>query len=121
MFQKACLVLACATAACSQQNSSICDKPSAFKKTEAMDACAHRWAYRLAKSSDPAEIVAKAVVEACGRSISMEADASHTAEQVAGDPSIEYGRLLTDMSEIARRHALFRVVQARAGNCDIPG
>jgi hypothetical protein len=62
------------------------------------EGCVHRWAYRLAASKEPAEVVAKAVTEgACRLAVSR-----------------------TPFPDLYRGEALFHVVQARAGRCTIP-
>lgn len=69
-------------------------------------ACVHRWAYRLAGSDDPADVVARAATAACR------------------DP-IELWRAQENFPTASREdriheRALFHVVQARAGHCLIP-
>ncbi len=79
-----------------------------------MKACVHKWAYRLAQSSDPAETVAKAVVGACNEV------ASYAAEKVSPGPTEAGSKAYQDALAIAETDALFRVVQARAGHCEVP-
>ena len=83
-----------------------------------MPACVHKWAYRLAGSPDSAEVVAKAVTQACVNVIGQ--DAERAAVQVAGHPDEERRQAFFDISmKVMEGQALFRVVQARAGHCDI--
>lgn len=73
--------------------------------------CIHRWSYRLAGSPDPARDVADAVVAACGDAIAWQINA-------AAEPERE--GLASAIMDSAPKEALFRVVQARAGNCGFP-
>lgn len=86
-----------------------------------MNACIHKWAYRLAQSNDPADVVAKAVVHACNDV------ANEVAERVGTGPDAKIGadleRAKTEayrgIVNVGEMQALFRVVQARAGKCDV--
>lgn len=84
---------------------------NSYEQAVHRDECLHRWAYRLAPSRDAADLVAGAVVGACRPQIDR--SASLLAQ---GDENAEgwYG---AEMERIARERALYRVVQARAGNC----
>lgn len=77
-----------------------------------MMACVHKWSYRLARSSEPAPVVAKAVVQACNDVANYSADhvpaPSQKTEVYAGQMAV------------GETEAIFRVIQARAGHCDIP-
>lgn len=87
-----------------------------------MNECVHKWAYRLAASSDPATTVAKAVVRACddvARHAATE-DAAGPAVQAAGNPAAVRAEFYATRLSEGEKEALFRVVQARAGHCDIP-
>lgn len=84
--------------------------------------CVHKWAYRLAGSRDPARVVADAAVTACADAIAWQVShADLSIIQGEGMPErqarIAFGE---QIMESAPKIALFRVVQARAGNCDIP-
>lgn len=139
---RATVVLAVAAALCGcdsgqvpqHPNPDVCDAPAspAVAKAEAQsqpgdtakekfgharedaDNCVHRLAYSLAHSPDRAETVADAVVAGCDGPISFA-----TGWAVAGqllttqDPEKELKGQMRD-------EALFRVVQARAGNCATP-
>lgn len=87
------------------------------------EACLHRQGYRLAGSEDPAETVAKAVVEACEAEVGAAAALIHKrdfdqslAPTVRGkmDEAQESERLARESYE---RFALLKVVEGRAGNC----
>lgn len=81
--------------------------------------CVHDWAFRLAQSPDPAEVVAKAVTRACVNLIDQ--DAQRTAVKVAGHPDEARRQAFFKISmEVMEGQALFRVIQARAGHCEIP-
>lgn len=74
-------------------------------------ACIHRMAYKYAGASDPAEIVAKAVATACGQAIS---------EQINSAEQSERERLAMDIMGSVEGSALAKVIEARAGHCEIP-
>ncbi len=60
--------------------------------------CVHRWSYRLAQSREPADLVARAVVDgACEEPVRR-----------------------TDARGFYLNKALYHVVQARAGGCKVP-
>ncbi len=90
------------------------------------DECLHRWGYRLAKSEDGAETVAKAVVAACGEALSK----WNTQALTQAGPNtsqntldLHTGRSTTMLEQrygYAEGKALFYVVQGRAGNCAAP-
>jgi hypothetical protein len=93
------------------QDGRICLNPPRVEKSGGWGDCVHRWAYRLARSPDPAEVVAKAAVTAC---------ASDIAWQFNNAEPEQRERLLEDINRSAPQLALFHVVQARAGNCNVP-
>lgn len=109
---------------CNQQlenqkaDSRICT-PAPTKAQGEMVNCVRDWAFRLAHSPDPAEVVAKAAVRACVNVI--DEDAVRTAVQVAGHPDEARHQTFFKISmDVMEGQALFRVVQARAGHCEIP-
>lgn len=74
-------------------------------------ACLHRMAYKYAHAADPAEIVAKAVGVSCGQQI---------AEQInAAAPNDRTGLAKNIMGSVDGL-ALAKVIEARAGNCEVP-
>ena len=75
--------------------------------------CVHKWAYRLAGSAEPAATVAKAVAQACS-------DVAVYNTEAASSSGDSKSQLYEGFMAEAEKQALFRVVQARAGNCDIP-
>jgi hypothetical protein len=99
-----------------------------WTKTDA-EACLHRNAYRLASSKDAADIVARAVVQACESEV-MKAASLYRAD--AYDFAITVGRETTDGADARatkaeegalksyREYAMMRVVEGRAGNCKPP-
>jgi hypothetical protein len=90
------------------------------------DECLHRWGYRLARSDDGAEIAARAVVAACGESLSRwNTQALNQAGPNTPQTTLDLhtGRsttMLEQRYEYAQAKALFYVVQGRAGNCAAP-
>ena len=110
----------------------IIDPPTPKDSTEAVanqsdagwqvaraDACVHRQSYRLANSSDPATVVAKAVVEACGPPISSAARSAAMDEQEVGGtvPGWTIQSRITGIEAAYERFALSKVVEGRAGRC----
>lgn len=86
--------------------------------------CLHRHAYRLAPSTDEAETVARAVVQACENSVER-AVSYRRAQAFGGEPSgtlLDERFRLGDEAEAAARRswtefALMKVVEGRAGKC----
>lgn len=82
-----------------------------YQQAVQRDECIHRFAYRFAGVRDDAEAVVGAVIGACRAQI----DRSAT---ILGDGDAEAERwYLVEMEKAARERAMFRVIQARAGNC----
>jgi hypothetical protein len=100
--------------------------------------CVHRWAYRLSPSHDAADIVAEAAVYACKDTLpAMKLERLKKVPQLARLLSEDLGKdeawaaameqkgissgkeigLDAKAYEDIRAEALFRVLQARAGNC----
>lgn len=96
-----------------QANKSICLTPPIRTDGEDHKACAHRWAYKLAHVKEPVATVVDAVVVACEEPIS-----TLSADMFIANPQSENR---DNIERWTRKEALFRVVQARAGNCAIPG
>ena len=101
--------------------------PAPTDASAPLDDCLHRWAYTLAASSDPANVVGEAALAACtdqlsawnrqGLSNGTEGGASVEA------PSLINGQTTNPLAEhyaFAQGRALFYVVQARAGHCGPP-
>jgi hypothetical protein len=97
----------------------------------AVDDCIHRWAYVLSRGHDPADVVAHATMEACSTALaSWNQQGMSTAQPDQIDAPPRYARRgqASDQSAnpMAQRmgmvnaKALFYVVQARAGNCELP-
>lgn len=117
------LVAAIAVAGCDEgAEKRICsDAPTKITPGD-VKACVHKWAYRLARSADPVSSVADAAVIACDGMLITRADdeANSPAVQAAGDPDKVKVETYNLWKNIGREEALFRVVQARAGNCELP-
>jgi hypothetical protein len=86
----------------------------------ALDDCVHRWAYTLAPSRDPADIVAHASIDACSAMVAAVSqpagpppDSRDAAAQQAQNPVAQQMRA-------TEGKALFYVVQARAAGCAPP-
>ena len=94
----------------------ICLTASANIEQGDWNACVHKWAYRLARSPDPAEVVAEAAVEACEDAIEWEI----TEGRIGKLGPAAKAALTQKLRDTAPKQALFRVVQARAGNCVVP-
>lgn len=91
----------------------------------AFDDCLHRWAYRLARSDDPADVVGQATVAACAPALSRWNASTMSGPTVGPDSAVslitgETGTTIGERYGMAQSKALFYVVQARAGNCAPP-
>ncbi len=89
-----------------------------------VDECVRRWSYSLAASRDEADVVADAVVAACGVQLSRWNQQTVNQHSGADDAvSITTGQPTTPLTEryaFTRNRALLYVVQARAGGCSPP-
>ncbi len=100
--------------------------------------CVHRWAYRLAPSGEPVRVVADAAIGACLdalgasqiESVKIKGEIVESLRKEYGDQwasdnynvdtSLFTGKqigIYEKVYEELRAEALFRVVQARSGNC----
>ncbi len=84
---------------------------NAYQQAVQRDECIHRWSYRFAKVPDSAESVVGAVIGACRAQI----DRSATMLGEGDDAAERF--YLAEMEKAAKERALYRVIQARAGNC----
>jgi hypothetical protein len=87
----------------------------------ALDDCVHRWAYALAPSRDPADIVAHAAIDACGTMVT--ALSQQTAAAPEGQTTQDQEQSESPVAQQMRAtegKALFYVVQARAAGCAPP-
>lgn len=97
--------------------------PVAVDAATPVDDCVHRWAYSLAGGSDNADVVADAVVSACGASLDRWNQTSLSQPSGADGVSLTTGQPsnpLAEHSTFARGRALLYVVEARAGQCAAP-
>jgi hypothetical protein len=125
----AALALCAMLAGCSDLRTSLADTPgeaglcapvppvregaaaNAYQQAIQRDECIHRWSYLFAAAPDAADQVVGAVIGACRAQI----DRSAT---LLGEGDAEAERwYLAEMERVARERALYRVIQARAGNC----
>jgi len=141
------LALAVALSGCgkvSVANEAICSTPAIYPigsnlpPVERSKWCVHRWAYKLAQSSEPVGVVADAAVGACldaleAAQIEKRGDQEQRVEKLRGeygdawaantlgkDGSLFTGKqiaLEAKAYEELRAESVFRVVQARAGKC----
>lgn len=87
--------------------------------------CIHGWAYALAPSRDPADLVAQATVEACATRLSQwnQQTLAQNPEAAQQAPSLTTGQptdAISSHAQYAQSRALFYVVQARAAHCAPP-
>lgn len=112
----AILAAAVALGSCSPKpDDSICEPVPTYPRDKITE-CTHFWAYRLAGSPDPAEVVAKAVAQGCA----LVADSEAKRNARSADGRLDENRrqaILKQNMEVVEKNALFRVVEARAGNC----
>ena len=126
-------------------NDAICTTPAIYSvgidkpPVERSKWCVHRWAYKLAPSSEPVGVVADAAIGACLDALqaaqvelgAYQADTRKNLEgrlepEVAARAADEGVSLFSGRSigvaaktyEDLRAEAVFRVVQARAGKCN---
>lgn len=109
-------------AGCDRPDDRICSTPSAEITPGDTQACAHKWAYRLARSNESVETVAEAVATACNDVANYAADKASKSDavQAAGDPEAVRLEGYKGSLAIIKNEAQFRIVQARAGHCDFP-
>lgn len=87
------------------------------------EACLHRNAYRLASSTDEAETVARAVVQACENAVERAVSYRRSGAFASGsDLPLSERVSVGDEAEAAARRswtefALLKVVEGRAGKC----
>jgi hypothetical protein len=92
----------------------------------AFEDCVHRWAYALAPARDPADIVARAAVDACSANLSrwnqqtLDQNPQGVPEAATSLTTGQPTDLMSEHVRYAESRALFYVVQARAGNCAGP-
>lgn len=103
------------------------DLPDLLNKGEVARNCVQKWGYRLAKSQDPADKVADAVMGACWDTIypwayarMVDAKSVTASEKTISSRSGREVNFVEETYEQLHARALFHVVQARAGRCQIP-
>lgn len=103
-------------AGCDRADPMICSSPPKLVQgqPELYMNCVHRWAYRLAQSNESVAVVADAVATACNEPISVSAEQSEHKYGKPGD-----GSYYEAVRSFALSDARFRIVQARAGHCNI--
>ena len=108
--------------------SALADPASAF------DDCVHRWAYTLAPAHDPADVVARAAVDACGplltawnqQTLTQNPDQGQTPYQSrrmdmrGGEQQSQANNPMAQRMGMVEGRALFYVVQSRAAGCAAP-
>jgi hypothetical protein len=82
-----------------------------YQQAVQRDECIHRWSYAFAAAPDSAEAVVGAVIGACRGQIDRSA-----AMLGQGDAEAERW-FLAEAERAARERALYRIIQARVGNC----
>ena len=103
-------------------NTTLSDPAASF------DDCVHRWAYTLAPARDPADVVARASVDACGPILSawnqQTLDQNPQPQQPSRygnrGPQQQQNNPLAQRMGMVESRALFYVVQARAAGCAPP-
>jgi|SRR5579875_663234 len=113
----------CASFQSNASGSAVTPTTAAADAAAPVDDCVKRWSYSLAGSSDAADVVADAVVAACGAAV------SHWNQTTLAQPSTGEGVSLTtgepsnplaEHATFARGRAILYVVEARAGRCSAP-
>lgn len=128
MVRAAYLAVVVALAGCSQQDDRICITPLDLTAMQAipntidgyerkLDACVHRWAYRIAGAEGSAADLGRAAVGGCDDAVLYFASAK--GEPNGGDPS-GYARERAEAIRAFSRKGAFYVATARAGRCNIP-
>ena len=115
---------------CGGQNDGICETPPEAKWATTKDSCIHRAAYKYARSAATNSELAKAVRTECDEKILEFAkgmtdlkrkvlDRKGTAyTQEDYDEGLDQAYQYVEKE--AEAEALRRIVQAKAGNCDLP-
>ncbi|HYI43693.1 MAG TPA: hypothetical protein VD768_08745 [Sphingomicrobium sp.] len=86
---------------------------TATEQAQAMEACIHRWAIRLARAPGPNREIADAVLAGCAEPITL---TPHMYRQEKNDDLADEAYWTSRATKLA----LFHVVQARAGDCPLP-
>lgn len=90
----------------------ICLSPPSEITQGDIKACVHKWAYRLAPAPGPNSDIVEAAIQACDDVALWKSRQMKDIQAMTR----EYNQMIL----LARDQALFRVVQARAGHCEIP-
>lgn len=90
---------------------------TADEQAAALMDCVHRWSYRLARSEEAVDTVADAVVAACIDPIARLVGFRSAAGKNPPPTGFISDDIMSTELQHARRQAVYRIVQARAGNC----
>jgi hypothetical protein len=112
----AAIATACLLASCNRQNGSICETPGPPNPDD-YKTCLHRSAYKFAGSPGANPEIARAVVAQCDPEISHRVMQDMINSTVRG---VDWDSYDTQIRKDAEAEALMRVVQARAGRCEVP-
>ncbi|QIG80202.1 hypothetical protein [Stakelama tenebrarum] len=111
MMTLLCVLLA----GCASENGAICEVPKSNDWSNP-GPCVHRRAYQLAGAPGSSSEVSKAVVAACEAEIESFAQANAKGDD-AKSKREAHDEIVDSVRDVLERDALFRVTQARAGNC----
>ena len=113
-MQKAVIAASLLLIGCSNQNDAICEMPPPSTALGS-SACVHRIAYQYARSTGDITELSNAVIAKCRTWLSKETEYRGHLIPVGAEGALEDLRL-----KLLKDDALNRIVQAKAGNCDLP-
>ena len=121
-MHKALLGMMLCVSACSSHNDpNICTSPAPLwaprTRADVAQNCVHRWSYRLARAPGPNPEIAVATLGACDEAFDYWAEDRRRRENLPNERLPEIKQAIRQQMQ---QLALYRVVQARAGNCDVP-
>jgi hypothetical protein len=90
---------------------------SAQEQAELTKGCVHRWSYRLAGAPGSNSEIAKAVIGACREALMVERNFYLNAGETTTLAALEQRKKQLEAEYLEM--ALFHVVQARAGHCEV--
>ena len=115
-----------------KQDDRICSTPAKTDFSNAMiaktsieqmlvtESCVHKWAYRLARAQGSNRELADATLGGCRDALLMEGNLIIREQTGKDADSASEAVMFRKLQERYGDKALFNVVQARAGHCDIP-